>query len=224
MMGFKAILFDLDNTLIDFIKLKRMCVENAVDAMIDSGLSMPKAQAVGLFLELYYKNGLENQRIFQDFSETALGYLNYCIMGAGINAYRKTKISYLEPYPHVAATLADLYKKGIKIAIVTDAGKMQAWIRIAAIRIGHLLDTVVTLDDTGKQKPNPDPFRKALCDLGVDAPDCLFVGDWVERDIEGANRVGMKTCFARYGVEDKSKKSSADYTIDDVSELLDLIP
>jgi FMN phosphatase YigB (HAD superfamily) len=56
-MPISAVLFDLDNTLIDFLKLKRMCVENAVDAMIDSGLDIPKEDAIKILFEIYMDLG-----------------------------------------------------------------------------------------------------------------------------------------------------------------------
>ncbi len=222
-MPTKAVLFDLDNTLIDFMKLKRMCIENAVDAMIDAGLELHKTEATNIILEIYFDSGIENQRIFQDFSNKVLGREDYPIMAAGINAYRRTKVSYMEPYPHAISTLTELVKRGIKTGIVTDAGKMQAWIRISALKIRHLLDIVVTFDDTGKQKPNPEPFKKALNELNLEANECLFVGDWIERDIAGANSMGMTTCFARYGSEKKVTESHANYEIDDIRDILSII-
>jgi len=221
-MPISAVLFDLDNTLIDFLKLKRMCVENAVDAMIDAGLDIPKEDAIKILFSIYMDLGMEYQRIFQDFSNKVLGREDYKIMAAGINAYRRTKVTYLEPYPHVTATLAELSRRGIKLGIVTDAEKMQAWIRISALKLGHIFDVVVTFSDTGKRKPNPAPFRRALKELSVPPEECLFVGDWVERDIAGAKSVGMKTCFAKYGAVTKGK-SHADYEISDIKEILKLV-
>ena len=49
-----------------------------------------------------------------------------------------------------------------------------------------------------------------------------MVGDWPERDIKWAKAIGMKTCFARYG-NPKIKKSGADYEIDDIKMLLDIV-
>ena len=49
-----------------------------------------------------------------------------------------------------------------------------------------------------------------------------MVGDWPERDIKGAKAIGMETCFARYG-NPKAKKVYADYEIDDIKMLLDII-
>ena len=42
----KAIIFDLDNTLIDFVKMKRMSIEAAASAMIDAGLEQKKNKIV----------------------------------------------------------------------------------------------------------------------------------------------------------------------------------
>lgn len=222
-MPIKAVLFDLDNTLIDFMKLKRMCVENAVDAMIDAGLEMSKEEATKIMLDIYFDLGVEYQRIFQKFSNKVLGCEDYKIMSAGIVAYRKTKIAYLEPYPHVLQTLTELFRRGIKLGVITDAGRMQAWIRISALKLNHLFDVVVTFDDTGKRKPDEEPFRKALDELDIKPEECLFVGDWIERDILGAKNVGMRTCLARYGTGEEAGDVKADYEVNDIKEILELV-
>ena len=50
-----------------------------------------------------------------------------------------------------------------------------------------------------------------------------MVGDWVERDIVGAANVGMKTAFARYGDVFNTISHSADYELNDISELVDIV-
>ncbi len=49
-----------------------------------------------------------------------------------------------------------------------------------------------------------------------------MVGDNVKRDVVGAKKLGMKTCFARYGVE-KKVKSGADFEIDRIEDLLKIV-
>ena len=61
----KAILFDLDNTLIDFMRLKRLSCEAAVDAMIGAGLNTKKTKALKVLFELYDIHGLEDSNILQ---------------------------------------------------------------------------------------------------------------------------------------------------------------
>ncbi|MEM3408158.1 MAG: hypothetical protein QXT40_01420 [Candidatus Micrarchaeia archaeon] len=50
---FKAILFDLDNTLIDFMKMKKIACEAAIDAMIKTGMKADKEMTLKLLFELY---------------------------------------------------------------------------------------------------------------------------------------------------------------------------
>ena len=50
-----------------------------------------------------------------------------------------------------------------------------------------------------------------------------MVGDWPERDIQGAKKVGMQTAFAKYGDTFNTIKSGADYDLEDISDLLDII-
>ena len=109
--------------------------------------------------------------------------------------------------------------KGKKLAIITDAPRLKAWLRLAAMKIGDFFDVVVTFEDTKKHKPDNLPFEAALRKLNLKPGECLMVGDWPERDIKGAKRLGMKTCFARYG-NPKIKRSDADFEIDDIKELL----
>ena len=83
---------------------------------------------------------------------------------------------------------------------------------------------VVTFDDTGVKKPDPKPFLKALEYLDLKPNEAVMVGDWAERDMVGAKKVGLKTVFARYGDLQNQQNVEADFTIDDVKDLLDILP
>lgn len=218
----KAVIFDLDNTLIDFWKMKRMCCEAAISSMIDAGLKVNKEKALKLLFELYDKYGLEDPKIFQKFLKKVMHKIDIKILAHGVVAYRKVKFGFLEPYPHVHFVLLRLKQKGIKLAIVTDAPKLKAWTRLASMKIGDYFDVVIAFEDTKQYKPSNLPFEAALKKLKLEPHECLMVGDWPERDIAGARRLGMKTCFAKYG-NSKVKKSGAHCVITDVKELLDIV-
>jgi len=218
----KAILFDLDNTLIDFMQMKRNSCEAAMSAMIDAGLKIKKQKALKKLFKLYDKYGLEDDLIFQKFLKEATGKVDYRILANGIVAYRNVRSSYLQPYPHTDYVLIKLKSKGIKLGIVTDAPRLKAWIRLMSMKIGNFFDVVVAYEDTGKLKPHNLPFKAAINKLKLKPQECLMVGDMPHRDIEGAKKLGIKTCFAKYGNK-KVKKSKADYEIDDVKELLKIV-
>ena len=219
----RAIIFDLDNTLTDFMKMKADAVNAAIDGMIDAGLQLPREAVRARIDAIYKEQGMEYQQVFDTLLESELGHIDPKILASGIVAYRKARASSLKPYPHVQMTLLELAKRSIKLAVVSDAPRAQAWLRLCDLSLQHVFDVVVTHDDTGQFKPSPAPFREALRQLGVAVGEALMVGDWPERDMVGAKGLGMTTVFARYGDTFGTKESGADYEISDALELVAIV-
>ncbi len=219
----KAVVFDLDNTLVDFMKMKRRAIEEAIPAMIDAGLEITPEYASKLIDEIYKEQGIEYQQVFDEFLKRVLHKVNYKILSAGIVAYRRAREAALTPYPHVYSTLNQLMKMGIKMGILSDAPVKEAWLRLAYLNLHHIFDAVVTFDETGERKPSPRPFTIILERLQVRVEEALMVGDWAERDVVGAAKVGMKTAFARYGDTFNTEHHNANYDLKDIRELEDII-
>lgn len=219
----KAVIFDLDNTLVDFIAMKNAAIESAVMAMIDAGLKIPKEKAKEKIYKIYDKEGIEDQKVFDKFLTKEFGNIDYRIHAAGIIGYRRAREAALVLYPHVHLTLMELVKRGLKLAVVSDAPRLQAWLRLCQLNLHHIFDVVITFEDTNKRKPDPEPFKNALQQLQIRAEEAIMVGDWAERDIVGAKLIGMKTVFARYGDRFDTINSGADYEIEDVTQILDIV-
>lgn len=220
----KAVFFDLDNTLIDFMKMKRASCEAAISAMISSGLNIEHDAALKALFELYDHYGIEYNLIFQRFLEKTHTKVDYKILTAGIVAYRRVQQSLLQPYPKVVPILLQLKQHGIRIALVTDAPRLKAWIRLTELGLQDFFDVVVAYGDVRERKPSKMPFQRALRILGLEPHEVLMVGDWPERDIKGAKAMGIKSCFARYGYVGKEiPKTDADYEIDALEELLQIL-
>jgi putative hydrolase of the HAD superfamily len=218
----KAILFDLDNTLIDFMKMKKVSCEAAIDAMIDAGLNVEKEKAIKILFKIYDKYGLEDPRVFQKFHKKVLGKVDYRILAYGVVAYRKMRSGFLEAFPHTHYTLLKLKSKGLKLAIVSDAPRLKAWMRLAYMKISDFFDVVVTFDDTKQLKPSIMPFKLAMKRLNVQPNETLMIGDLPQRDIKGAKSLGIKTAFAQYG-NLKVKNSDADIVLKDIKDLLKIV-
>lgn len=219
----KAIVFDLDNTLVDFMAMKRLAIDAAVTAMLDAGLDLAPQAVLERIDAIYKEQGIEYQLVFDKLLDDALGRVDHKILSAGIIAYRRSREAALKPYPHVTATLVELGKRGLKLAVVSDAPSREAWLRLCYVNLHHLFDVVITFDDTRERKPSPAPFEAALKKLNVAADEALMIGDWAERDIIGAAKVGMKTAFARYGDTFNTERTGADYDVNDISELLKIV-
>ncbi len=219
----RAVIFDLDNTLTDFMKMKEASVKAAIDCMIDMGLPLSKEEAHRRIFEIYDREGIEDQQVFDRLLKDVFGKVRPDILAAGIVGYRRARSNYLILYPHVRMTLMELLRKGLKLAVLSDAPSLQAWQRLHQLALEHVFRPVVTFDDTGERKPSPAPFRKALELLELGADEVLMIGDWPERDMIGAKGVGMKTVFARYGDTFGTEESGADFEVDDIQELLDVV-
>jgi putative hydrolase of the HAD superfamily len=219
----KAVIFDLDNTLVDFMSMKRQAIAAAIQSMIDAGLKLSPEVAQRRIDAIYKERGIEFQSVFDQLLYDEFKKVDYKILSAGIIAYRRAREAALVPYAHVNMTLVALLKRGIKLAVISDAPGREAWLRLCYLNFHHIFDCVITFDDTGQRKPSPAPFLRALQSLGVQPHEALMVGDWAERDMVGAAQVGITTVFARYGDTFGTVESNATYDINDVSELLKVI-
>jgi len=215
--------FDLDNTLTDFMRMKEAAIEAAIAGMIDAGLRMNRSEVRRRVQAVYDERGLEFQRVFDEMLEREFGEVDPKVLASGIVAYRRARASELVLYPHAHMTLLELAKRGIRLGVVSDAPRFQVWLRLCSLGLQHLFDAVVTFDDTGERKPAAAPFREVLRRLGVEPVESLMIGDWAERDVVGAKSLGMTTVFARYGDTFDTKESGADHDVDDILELVGIV-
>ena len=221
-MAVKAIVFDLDNTLIDFMQMKRKASEAAISAMIKAGVKIDKERAEEILNRLFKKYGMEYQKIFDELLKEITGQVDLRILAAAVVAYRRVKGDLLEPYPNVIPVLTKLKKKVTTLGVVSDAPKFQAWTRLYEMKLDKFFDFVVAWEDTNNLKSSGLPFQKVLEKLKMKPEEILVVGDRVSRDILPAKNLGMKTVLARYGMVIK-EEGQADYEINDISELLKLV-
>lgn len=221
----KGIIFDLDNTLVNFNEMKRKAVEAAAEAMVETGIGMSKEKLIEEIYKIYWREGIEDQHVFDKVLIEKFGGIDYKILASGIIAYRKTKEAVMKLFPHTLDVLTELLRMGLKMGLVSDASKLAVWMRIMSLGIFNFFDCVIGFEDTREHKPSPKPFLLALEKLKLSPDNCLMVGDWLERDILGAKRIGIRTVFAKYGASegDISTDVDADYEIMDISELLRIV-
>ena len=223
MKSIKGVIFDLDNTLLDFMKMKEFAVKAAVKGMIEAGLMVDEEDSYTEIVRIYEEFGWENQKVFDVFIEKQIGHVEHKYLAAGIVAYRRAREANLMAYPNVNKTLMALAKSGIKLGVVSDAPSREAWMRIYYLKLYHFFDVVITFDDSGERKPSEKPFKLCLDALDLDPDETIMVGDWPERDVVGAKNLGMKTAFARYGDTFGTVHSGADWDLNDIYQLFMII-
>src|SRR3989338_174186 len=177
-MAFKAVLLDLDDTLVDFLK-------------------MSEEEAFEKIFAIYEKHGWEEEKALQRLLHKKSGRVDYKILAHGIIAYRKEKAARLALHEGVRETLNPLKEKRLKLGIVTDAPQWQAYTGLVGLGIEDYFDVVVCFEATNVHKPDALPFNKALSLLGAKADEVLFVGDWLVPGIIGGAQEGEHPALAQ---------------------------
>jgi putative hydrolase of the HAD superfamily len=233
MAKIKAVIFDIDNTLIDFFKMKELSVEDAIYAMIATGLKKSHDEIWDAIDKIYQKHGIEYQNVFNDVLKQFEGKVDNKKLGAAISAYRKVRVGHIMPYANVIPTLIALTKRGYKLGVISDAPSLQMWIRLCDMGLEHFFDFVIASEDEGELKPSPLPFKRAIEILKLKPEEIIMVGDNMHRDVAGAKNIGMVSVLAKYGqsvkrivgIEPRNSIENAkpDYEINDVKELLEVL-
>ncbi len=134
-----------------------------------------------------------------------------------------------QTYPDTSDTLVRLHALAMPTGLVSNSPSTSAMVRRSLTAAGiseELLPVVVTSADLMRPKPRPEPFERALEQLGIAARDAVFVGDSLEADVRGAKALGMTTVWKLNGRHGLPPAPEADYMIHDLWELftLDLLP
>ncbi len=223
----KTIIFDLDNTIIDFLKFKKMAINAAISSMIDVGLSKREAKEVMKEIErIYSEKGMEYQHVFDEALKKVLGKVDFKILAAGVVAYRKVKAAYMNTYPKTIQTFKELIKGGYRLGIFSDAPIFQMWQRLAEIGLINLFDFAISSREFGKDKTHRETFEWLMKKLKLNPKETFFVGDSIDRDIYWPKKLGMKTILAKYGKNawgKPKKRIKPDYQINSIDELLKIL-
>lgn len=208
----KAILFDLDGTLLDTNDLILASFKEAFSKCLNLNLEDSEiAKHFGKPLQYTFSTYGDNEKV-QEM----------------INTYReyndKNHDTNCKPFEGVHEVLKELKDKGIKIAIVTSKRKIMSERGMKISGIYDHFDAIVTPECTEKHKPNKEPALKACELLDVSPSDSIFVGDSTF-DILCGNNAGCYTCAVKYTALpiDELEKVQPDFYISKFAELLSVI-
>jgi putative hydrolase of the HAD superfamily len=126
-------------------------------------------------------------------------------------------------------TLTRLRAAGIRTAIVSfaDIPVFEALLKLTGL--AGTTDAEVCSEVARSCKPHPEIFHRALRMIGVDASEALFVGDDVDSDIVGGNRIGMRTAllsarqFTLGARPNGDPETQPDYRLDCLLDVLDIV-
>jgi putative hydrolase of the HAD superfamily len=185
----KAVLFDLDETLIQRAGAIRRFIADQYDRYAGALAPLTRDQYSSRFLDLE-DEGRADKAVVYPALVRALGI-------AGVSSdvlladYRARYPGFASLTPGAAETLAALHAGGLRLGVVTNGNGQVQNGKIDAIGVRPLLDCVVISELVGLRKPDAAIFDLAAAQLGLAPADCMFVGDNPAVDVVGSAAAGM---------------------------------
>ncbi|KGX84935.1 HAD family hydrolase [Pontibacillus marinus] len=187
----KAILFDLDGTLLDRSSSLEAFLPNQYERFHSILKTTNYKQFRERFLHLDQNGYVWKDQVYQQMEGEFKLPLNSWI--PLISDYVKGFAQDCVAFPDTHRLLQSLTKQEYKLGLITNGvGDFQRQ-NIKHLQLDNFFDTVHISEIEGMKKPDPRLFQRALQNLGVTAEESIFVGDHEEKDIKGAQSIGMKT-------------------------------
>ena len=218
----KAIVFDLEGTLLDRVKSREKFIEEQFERFHDYFVHVQLADFKNKFIELdddedndkpelykqiikqFHIDRLTWKDLFHDF-EMHFTVMSFLIM-----------IRYI-PWKSYRAMI-------IRLALSLTEIKIKQF-RLHSLGIMHVINYLTTSETVGYRKPHPKIFEDMIEQLDVEPSEIMYVGDDALNDVAPARAMGMVSVwYKQEDAELEPLEEEVDFTITTIEELLTILP
>jgi pyrophosphatase PpaX len=209
----QTVLFDLDGTLIDSI---RLILDSYHHTLTQHNLP-PRTdedwlKGVGTPLAVQFSEWRKSPEVLEALIAT---YRQYNL---------KHHDNMVTVYPGVLEAVREIKAAGIPTGLVTSKNRLGALRGLKLVGLEALMDVLVCADEVTNPKPHPEPVEKAVALLGADPASTVYVGDSIH-DMHSGRAAGVKTAAALWGPfgRDHLESASPDYWLEVPGDLVALL-
>lgn len=197
----KALLLDLDDTLLDYSGGVDLCWEQACVA---AAPSLERARLLQALVEVRRwfwsdpaRHRAERVDMLRAWTRIAAAALERCgadtaQAAALAEAYAAGRRAAMRLFPDALELLERLRARGVPLGLVTNGDARQQRDKIERYDLARFFDAIVVEGEFGAGKPDEVVYRAALARLDVPAADAWMVGDHLEFDVDGPQRLGIR--------------------------------
>ncbi len=178
--GTKAVLFDMDGVIFNTEDIAHKVLESFAERC-GRQFTEDHHKAILGTSESYWSKFMCDQ--FQ------LGMMPEEFSRQFWNERNKLVVRELKVMDGALAAIDKIREQGIKIALVTNSPRKQATILLDRFNLCSRFSVIVTGDEVKRGKPNPEPYLKAVCELGLQACECIVVEDTIS-GVKSGKRAG----------------------------------
>jgi phosphoglycolate phosphatase len=238
--AYRALLYDLDGTLIDSTRDIRESVNHTLARFGRPALPLETvADYIGDGVAVLILRALVGRRVspsglarknaeprLDDLVRELPKGTDAGLLEEAVRVFRshygEHLLDHTTAYDGALETLRTFKERGMSQAVVTNKPAAFSETIVEGLGMSSYVDAVVGGDSTPLKKPAPDPVLAALALLAVAPEHALMVGDR-EGDVLAGRRAGCGTCRIRYDGSPESGEPRADLHIDDLRRLVDLV-
>lgn len=191
----RAVLFDLDGTILDRLSSLRVYLYNQVERLPDVLGKVPFVEYMDTLIELDSRGHGDKYQVFRrierDFAMTPGTWHRL------LDDYETFFPHVCVPFPKAHQTLAALRERGLSLGLVTNGPVESQQPKIDGLGIAGYFGTILISGVEGVSKPDPEIFHRAVRNLGVTAEETVMIGDNPVADIGGAKSFGMRAIWKR---------------------------
>lgn len=209
-MSYKAVLFDLDGTLVDGTDIVLGAFKYTLGTYREPYDEAKVKRGIGRVLEQQYEvlaPGHDSKEL-ADFHRTW--------QAENRHLYRT--------FPGFEALMNGLREAGFKVAAFTSAARSRTDIALDTLDIRHYFDAIICGDELTKPKPDAEGIKILATRLDVKLPEVIVVGDAVH-DIESGKNAGVLTIAIThgFGTMEALEEANPDYTVGNLQDLQELV-
>lgn len=202
------VIFDLDDTIYDY-EYCNYVAEKELFQFISTCFEIPMEQSEKLFYQS--KEIVKKQLGNVASSHNRLLYMQALCELRGespllyarkfYDIYWDTLLEQIRPFEYVHTLFDFLKAKKIEIGILTDLTAHIQYRKLEKLNLIHYIDHIITSEEVGIEKPSEKIFLKMLSKAGYQPEDVLMIGDREDKDVQGAQNVGMQALLYRKDID-----------------------
>ena len=201
-MAYKAVLFDMDGTVLDTLT--------------------DLAAAANTALRQFGLPEVTREKVRASLGNGASFLIHACVPEGTDEAFVQEVLAWYkpwydahccvltEPYPGIPELMERLRERGMKLAIISNKAD-PAVQELAERFFPGLLETAVGESETVRRKPDPDAVLAAAAQMGLAVADCVYVGD-TEVDLATARNANMDCLTVSWGFRSEAQLFAAGAT------------
>lgn len=223
----KAVVFDLDDTLYEYGELNRAAITELC-TFTCARLGIPAQR----FYEAFDWGRRETKRVLSCtgashnrmlYCQKTLEYLGWKPASLALDMY-ETYWNYMLEHMCLREGVGELLGyclgRGLKIGICTDLTTHIQHRKLRTLGLADAVSALVTSEEAGTEKPGEAIYRLMLEKLGFLPEETVFVGDSLEKDVKGPERLGIQAVWLHKENDGVHKTAS---TLREVREIIDEI-